>query len=197
MTWSVPREWVGDRCFILGGGPSLAGVDVSRLKGRIIAVNDAFLRRPDANVLFFADPNWLAWNHDERDDLRKFRGRHIVTRTDVSRDGLDIKCLRRDKKAALSRDPSALAGYCSGGNAINLAYLLGAAEIILLGFDMRPGHWHDRHKKPAPDLYATKFIPAIEHMSRELERDGVRVLNATAGSALTCFTMFDLGRTIP
>lgn len=188
--WSVPREWAGETCHILGGGPSLKDVDVASLRGRIIACNDAFLRRPDADVLFFADPNWLVWNHDQRDEVRKFKGRYIITRTDIRRDGLDIKCVRRDKTVPLSRDPHYLAGYCSGGNSINLAYLFGSAEIFLHGFDMKPGHWHDRHKTPDRDLYATKFIPAIEQMARELAVDGIAVWNATPGSALQCFPFF-------
>lgn len=190
--WSVPREWIGERCYILGGGPSLASVDVSSLDGRIIATNDSFLLRPDADVLYFADPMWLVWNHDERGDVVRFCGKYVITRTKIERHELDIKCLEHDMSKPLSRDPGKLCGYCSGSNAINLAYLFGVSEIVLLGFDMHGGHWHDRHKKPSKDLYATKFIPAIEKMAIELRSDGVSVLNATKNSALTCFPMISL-----
>jgi len=58
--WRVPRLWPGGECFILGGGPSLKDVDMSRLKGhRVIAVNNAFKLADWIDVMFFGDPRWL------------------------------------------------------------------------------------------------------------------------------------------
>src|SRR3972149_821520 len=57
--WEVMPDgaWRGERCFIIGGGPSLAGFDFERLRGqgRIIAVNKAYLDAPFADILFFMD----------------------------------------------------------------------------------------------------------------------------------------------
>ncbi|HCZ48509.1 MAG TPA: hypothetical protein DCZ11_05850, partial [Gammaproteobacteria bacterium] len=36
-------------------------------------------------------------------------------------------------------------GGNSGYQALNLAVLLGAERVILLGYDMHGGHWHGRH----------------------------------------------------
>lgn len=202
-TWTVPREWAGEPAFILGGGTSLDLVDVASLRGRgrVFAVNDAGLvRAPWADVLYFADAvqqKWLGWN---RDELHRFQGKYLITRMKrgVSVDkklipaGVDLKIVIWKKNLALSRDSTTVAGYCSGGNAINLATLFGCNPIYLLGFDMRRGRWHDRHKRPEKThLYRERFMPAIERMAPELTRDGVNVFNATPGSALACFPFID------
>jgi hypothetical protein len=88
----------------------------------------------------------------------------------------------------MSLDPRRVAGPDSGSNAINLAFLFGARRIVLFGFEMRPGNWHDRHRRVTPpQRYAEKFIPALEAMAVALKREDVEVINATPGSALTCF----------
>jgi len=196
MIWRVPPgEWAGRRAFILGGGASLAAFDVGRLQGQghVIAINDAGLDlAPWADILFFADgcERWFGWN---RDKLHLFKGARLVTRRRVP-DVPKLHMLKHDADAALSRDPGVLAGFCSGASAINLAFHLGASEIVLLGFDMRPGHWHDNHKlpNPLPQPYRDQFMPSLTRMSFELAQDGCRVLNATPGSALRCFPVADI-----
>jgi len=194
--WQVPREWAGEPAFILGGGASLKGFDASRLigRGRLIAVNDAGLDlAPFADVLYFADgmSRWFGWNLDR---LHLFRGRYAVTRAVdlITVEGVPIRRLWRDKGSSLSRDPTKLAGICSGSNALNLAYLFGANPIYLLGFDMGGGHWHDNHKAPARDRYQSDFIPALERMGGELIAEGVEVFNCNPASALKCFPFADL-----
>lgn len=194
--WQVPKEWAGEPAFILGGGASLKGFDASRLigRGRIIAVNDAGLDlAPFADVLYFADgmSRWFGWNLDR---LPLFRGRYVVTRAVdlVTVEGVTIRRLWRDKDSALSRDPTKLAGLCSGSNALNLAFLFGCNPVYLLGFDMGGGHWHDNHKEPARDRYQADFIPALERMGRDLAAEGVDVINCNPASALKCFPFADL-----
>src|ERR1043165_64813 len=54
--WSIPREWPGERCFILCNGESIRGQRhlIPTLQGRIIAIKEAVLLRPNADVLFVA-----------------------------------------------------------------------------------------------------------------------------------------------
>lgn len=193
MTWRVPRDWEGETCVILGGGPSLKGFDAAPFRGRfrVIGVNEAGLSMaPWADVLYWADHRWLAWNHGR---LGEHTGTYKICRHRPKIEtGFDVKVLPHSK-AALSDGPTRLSGFCSGGACINLAYLFGATRIVLLGFDMGGGQWHDRHLKPTDqNRYRTRFIPTIEKMAGPLRAAGVEVLNATPGSALTCFPMTTL-----
>lgn len=192
-TWRVPfGEWSGSAAFILGGGPSLAGFDPERLRGRgrIIATNNAGLDLCRwADLLLFADQRWHDWN---RDRLHLFEGERIVTRAALRGHPPPILHLRHDSEAALCRDGSSIAGICSGANAINLAWMLGAAPIVLLGFDMGPpGNWHDLHRlPPKPGAHRDDFIPAIERMAAALE--DWPVLNANPRSRLRAFPFANL-----
>lgn len=186
--WRVPRSWGGESAFILGGGPSLARVDVAALRGhgRVVAINDAGLvTAPWADVHYFADKKWVGWN---RGELHRFEGQYRVTRRDAKCPGVDVKVLGHDMRSALSGDPGKVAGWCGGANALNLAYLFGAAAIVLFGFDMRPGSaFSDRRPGPEKDLYRSRFIPALRMMADALRAQAVPVANATPGSALDCF----------
>lgn len=199
--WRVPAEWAGETAFILGGGESLKGFDAERLRGqgRVVAINEAGLTLcPWADVLFFADGlnRWLGWNQGR---LPLFRGGRIVTRAKVPASIAELHGLHVLKHlpapaAALSRRPEAVAGFCGGSSAINLAFLFGARRIVLLGFDMAGGNFHDRHKLPnaRPDFFRSQFIPALERMAPELAAEGCRVINATPETALDCFEKMDL-----
>jgi len=196
MTWRAPADrFVGRAAFILGGGPSLTAEDVDRIRGRgaVIAVNNAGLDlAPWADVLFFADgwPRWFGWNKDR---LHEFKGDWIVSRAAVPPSDPRLVRITHDPKIALSRRPDRVAGHCGGSSAINLAYLMGARVIVLMGFDMRGGNYHDDHKAPPlPNAHRDRFIPALEFMAPELEAEGVLVLNATPRSALRCFPTVDL-----
>lgn len=84
-------------------------------------------------------------------------------------------------------------GGNSGYQAINLAYLFGASVIVLLGFDCSPSksgeaHWFGQHgpqltRQQPFALWQAKF-PLL---ARDLEIEGVRVINASRSTALDCF----------
>lgn len=187
--WSVPKTWAGRPAFLLAGGPSLKGFDAERLGpyGHVLAINDSYLLAPWADAVFWADKTWFGWNWQE---LRALDGPLLVSWSapHVASD-LDVHVLDHREDLPLSRDPRALAGVCSGSGAINLAWLLGADPIHLLGYDMRDsGNWHDRHRRYGQEgRYENRFIPAIGRMADELHKEGARVFNLTPGSALTCF----------
>lgn len=188
--WVVPLQmWAGETVFILGGGPSLIGFDGSQLQGkRVIAINNAGLDIvPFADILFWADDRWLTWNLHRLDD---YRGPLKLTRNwcNIDHKRQDINIINYDKDRGLSHRNSIIGGWCSGSSCLNLAYLFGAKRIVLLGFDMKPGHYHDAHKiETVQTDYATKYIPAFEAMAGSLAARGVDVVNATPVSELKCF----------
>lgn len=88
-------------------------------------------------------------------------------------------------------------GNNSGYQAINLAYLWGAERIILLGFDMQHTsgkvHFfgdHPKHLANGPCFHS--IIPMFDRLAKDLEEEGVEVINATRTTALTCFKTQDL-----
>ena len=80
-----------------------------------------------------------------------------------------------------------------------MAVLLGAKQIVLLGYDMKfgPGgekHWHEDHTKSSNPAIGQieRWLAAFETLPPDLEKAGVEVVNCTPGSALTCFPMAKL-----
>lgn len=194
--WSVPREWVGERCLIICGGESVRAQEaqIKRFAGRVIAVKQAVAIRPDADVMFIAG----------KDDGRvcrtffpMFKGQYLIARGPYVGIPERTKVLKRtaDPKR-LSLEPTHLAGYDAGTSAINLAFLFGAVEIILAGFDMTGGRWLNGrfpHHLPIPpqrdhDIHMT----ALPTIAADLKAQGVRVINVSPVSAVTVFEKMDL-----
>lgn len=187
--------WPGSEVFILGGGPSIKKVDISRLEGRnVIAVNNAFKLAPWIPAMFFGDSKWY-FLHDEA--LRHFAGLKITTgQKHANKPG--ILCVNKRNKFGISRDKGTLFfNTNSGACAINLATLLGAKRIVLFGFDMRRvdgelnyhrehAHWADAKRNPFP----SHLIP-FGAIDRDLKSLHVECVNATPGSAITQFPIVD------
>jgi len=92
-------------------------------------------------------------------------------------------------------------GSNSGYQAINLAYLLGAKRIILLGYDMQrednKAHFfgsHPYHKQSGGPTNALMrdWCLKFEQLAYDLHREGVEVINATRKTALTAFKQQEL-----
>lgn len=161
---------------------------IAELPNPIIAINQAVKLRPDADVLFWADDGWLLAHEDL---VRSHRGRWRISRRPPVPPRKDIHVVERTQPSGPNQTRGlgkrGVGGQCSGGSAINLAYLFGAAEIVLWGYDMGGDHWHrDYRRETGAGLYQ-QFIRHIEAMAPALEREGVRVWNASPSSALTCF----------
>jgi hypothetical protein len=190
--WTVPREWHGERCFVLCGGESLKAQRdlVPRLAGRVIAVKEGVLLKPDADVLFFAGekPEVIA-----PPLLDRFRGTHAVVRGK----GHPIfpswvkRVWRTETHERWSTDPTTVAGFDAGTSAINLAMLFGATEIVLLGYDMRGGRWFaGEHPHPLPVIPEAHFRAHLAPLARLAEHAtalGVRIWNASPISRATMF----------
>ena len=92
-------------------------------------------------------------------------------------------------------DPGLLhTGNNSGYQAIGLAVLLGAARILLLGYDMsRTGgksHHHGDHpsglNNPTGEQLQ-RYAAAFETLPPDLDRLGIECINCSRETALTCF----------
>lgn len=191
----LPRLWEGSTVFILGGGPSLSQVDLKLLEGqRVIGVNDAYKLGPVVDAVIFNDAEWFKAH---RQGLKGFGGMKFST-NGMTRKVDGINCLY-PRLSGITLDEGCCAlNKSSGGAAMNLAVILGAAQIVLLGFDMhapdpKQPNWHNNNiavgVKGALDpktyeIYrnaiARDIVPAMKRLK-------VKVINATPGSELKCF----------
>src|SRR5262252_627330 len=196
MRYIVPKDWIGDTCVILAGGPSLQETwpKVPLNTGQrihVITINDSWRLAPNADVLYFGDGRW--WAQQQASNPRTVDG--LLGFHDVMYKGFwvtiagfgehpQIHCMWASGQRGLETNPAALrTGSNSGYAAINLAYHHGAKKIVLLGYDMkcdgRRTHWHNGPREAAP-MYApllNSFLPHFDHLVEPLEQAGVEVIN--------------------
>ena len=160
---------------ILGGGQSLTPevVDkVLRSNAFVIAINNAWLLAPDADVLFACDVKWWMANPE----AFSFRGEKFVCQDNP----------RLAHVTYLTPQPIG-AGSNSALQAAYWAADQGAHRIVLFGIDLRPEeltHWHGQHKdlkNPTANTFA-RARRAWEKFSPKCE-----VVNCSLRSALECF----------
>jgi hypothetical protein len=205
----------GQRCFILGNGPSLSRTDLGPLQNEFtFGMNRIYLHFP---VMGFPSTYYVAVNtlvvEQCAEDIRRLRMPRFVTwraRRWLSRDP-EVIFLDTDYTApeAFSRD---MAGRVFEGStvtfvALELAFYMGFQEAVLVGVDhdfstqgppnvtvISQGedrdHFHPAYFGPGfrwqlPDLEASE---RAYRLAREaFESDGRRVLDATLGGRLTVF----------
>jgi hypothetical protein len=190
---SLNRLFDQQTVFIVGGGKSLRGFDYERLSGRcVVGINQACAYIPDLSAIYWVDEDWAAKNDDtlnrhacklrfcgkrspapnfEKDD--SFRGiggsQHLKVTGDYGFDD-NVDHVR---------------GNNSGSQVINLCVNMGATRIVLLGFDMRPGHWHTDYQTSMsypPDVYYG-FLESIQSMHEALN-GRVELINCSMDSAI-------------
>jgi hypothetical protein len=203
--WTPEPIFAGETVFILAGGPSLRDVDFNRLRGRkVITVNSSLDRALSAGlddgVLFFTDHPWFT---PRKEKIAKWRG-PVVTFSSGAKAEMPQKVRRIQGEWRESQKhafppvggPTIRKGRNSGHSAIGLAIALGAARVILLGFDMRVvegrSHHHDEYVQENAEVYSALFLRAFKDWNKEALAFGVTILNATPGSALTEFPFIDL-----
>jgi hypothetical protein len=195
-TWRIPREWPGERCFIICGGESIRQQrkQIARLKGRVIVVKEGVLLRPDADVLFVVAEPWAVLPL-----LPKFKGKYVVMRRGKERSEIPdyVKRVTRTKDHEHLCDlPDHVCGFDSGTSAINVAYHFGATEIVLLGYDMTGGRWFcDRsgngewpHPMPRiPEEHFHRHMKPLRKLAADARAKGIRIVNCSPISRVDAF----------
>lgn len=182
--WNPPKMFAGEVVCIIGGGPSLKTFDISITKGqRCIAVNNSYKIAPWADILHFADAEWWRWHQERVTD--KFKGIVTTATSDVQTVNAPfVKRFWRNRNE-FSMDPTRLHGWDGGTQAVNMAFHLGAAKIVLFGIDMQPApdgstQWHNEHRRETRvQNYRTKFAPCLAESIRVLAGLGIPVVRAT------------------
>ncbi len=186
---SVPKTFPGSTIVCIASGPSLTLADVEACRGRatVVAVNDASRLAPWADCVYACDRRW--WEaHPETQALAglKYGLRAVPSRPDV-------QILQQGSDRGISLDPSVIhTGKNSGYQAVNVAVHLGAARILLLGYDMQPGPKGRMHFFGADpwnrhlDTPFVLFRALFETLVEPLKAAGIAIVNCTRETALTC-----------
>lgn len=191
-SYFVPtREWEGQTCFILCGGPSASLHDLQKLRGhKLIVINSSFYAAPWADFLVFSDTRW--WDANVK-KIAKFQGR-IICASSLARHPRLLR-MKRKLPPGLSRDPSYLTiKYTTLVTAQNFAVHIGVKKIVLIGADGKNGgadgkqtHHHTDHPhlwKQMPGSFE-KQRRDLGPAAKDLIKLGVECVNASPGSALS------------
>lgn len=215
----IDRLWEGETAICIGGGPSLTQEDLELTRrSRVIAINDAYLIAPWADICYFADAQWWKWHTDgikkswpwasftaeqQRESFKTFAGQKVtIDATGRMIPAPEVFMLHNDSMdrqdtGGLSERPNALrTGSNSGYQSVNLAVLAGAKRILLLGYDMKFSggrtHSHNGHPtKGAEDSY-TRWAKNFDSMRPHLHKLGVEVINCSPDSVITAFKRGDI-----
>lgn len=171
---------------IIGSGESLTDTDVNHVRGKaeVIVINDNYKKAPWADILYYCDNQWFNWH---KAGVREFRGIKATLN-----DGEADWVFKQGEETGLSICPHTLnTGKNSGYQAINLALLLGAENIYLLGYDMKrtneKKHWFGDYPVSGFDLFddmikCFKTIPEANY-----KHFGATIWNCTRDTALDMF----------
>lgn len=185
---SVPKLWPGETVVVFGGGPSLTreDVDYCRGKARAIAIKEAWQLAPWADAMYGCDAKF--WRY--YGGVPSFDGLKFALEPQQKWPGVQV--LRNLGAEGLSLDPTGLThGNNSGYQAIGLAVHLGAARIVLLGFDMWQDehgqqNWFGKHPNHVDSPYAV-FLHRFTTIVEPLKAAGVEVINCSRRTMLKAF----------
>lgn len=190
--WVPIAKWEGRDVFVIGGGDSLRGFDWKRLKNECtVGCNMAFtLGVETCKICIFGDFKWF---REYENRLQGYKGILFTNASQLQRTRCNWLWTLPRKAKGLS---TKILGWNTntGAAAINLALILGAKRVFLLGFDMhlskdgRP-NWHNGGlDKPSEGTLKT-FIDGFKKIALDLEKvfPGRKIINVTDDSSLNCF----------
>jgi hypothetical protein len=147
---------------------------------------------PDADHLYACDKTW--WQKHIEAVKRTFKGKLYTQyrnpkEAEFAREN-GIEALEGAHSSGLGKKVLHY-GSNSGYQAINLAYLMGATDINLLGYDMGQtggkNHWFGNHPNGLTNGNYESFIPRFDSLAADLVKEGVRVTNYTRVTKLNQF----------
>lgn len=198
-------SWKGRRCFVLAGGPSLTNFDFSLLENELTIGINRIYESLDCTILFAMDGRFYNWILEgkygkiAKTKFVNFNGMKIWL--DLSNLPINnVFYIRSSGRKGLSWNLAN--GLCHGNNsgygALNLALVLGANPIYLLGYDMKfkngKGHYHDGHPIPFVESMMNSFRNSFNQkiVHEELALNKRKVINLNRDSNLKCFEFGDL-----
>lgn len=190
--WTPEKVWNDQDVFVIGGGNSLERFDWKLLRNEnTIGCNDAFRHGKEiCKICIFGDSKWFKTFERE---LSRYKGTVFTNCSQLQKTKLPWLWTMTRRGSGLYKN--ALGWNSNTGTAaVNLALLLGAKRIFLLGFDMHlskdaKSNWHqNRLDKPNESIYS-KFLKGFEKLAVDLKKKfpDVQVINVTDNSSLELF----------
>lgn len=182
---------------VLAGGWSVRGLDLARLPGIVIAVNDAGVRAPRVDHIVSMDRLWTEHRWAELGRLRRPTWLRRACLPNIPDRPDWLRRYECDwQSTTLSTDAGVLNGTNSGLVALNLAFQMLPSRVVLFGFDMGRSpkgepYWYPPYPwRPNGGTsngryaeWARQFDPA----ALAFKGAGVEVLNASPASRIPAF----------
>lgn len=174
----------------IASGPSLTEAQVSLIpdSANVICVNDNYRMYPKCSHLFAADGKWWREYYDDvistvSSDCRL----HTTYKTTPRWDR--VEQWKTHQSEAQIGSQGLFHGGSSGIMAIELARVLGASKIILLGYDCQitdnKTHWFGDHPKHFSNAGAIRRWPnEFETLDNAYKRLGIDLVNCSLNTAL-------------
>jgi hypothetical protein len=157
--WKITREWEGQTVAILGAGPDMTAELAESASGyKTIAVNRAVKFAPWADMFVALDPHHPFW--DDKDTFPGIKVCGVECDYDARYAGMLYESVRISPSHTIQIRNNALA-------AIRIAERMGAARIILLGFD--PSRYEEIHAHTG--FYG--LVQGLEQIIAELTAKGI------------------------
>ena len=209
------NQFKGRRCFIIGGGPSVQGLDFSLIENDVtIGINKAFMYYPKCTINYAMDMSWYTFLTTPTKDPDQLRAQEAWKaykgyKTWVSLSafkttppkGIQVIKKIKEQNLSLNLEHGIFGGNNSGWGAINIALALGCNPVYLLGYDMKMSnnktHWHEGYAKTRPqglDRRLEKFGNMIAKFADVISEMGFQVINLNPDSGLTCFPKMEFNK---
>ena len=177
----------GKRLFILASGPSMASLDLTPLRRRIVmGLNRSFLAYPDTHYHCAMDGRLF----DEYEDLLR-KTRYLFTLEDRPF-GIPLRLLGSEG-FSLDAEEGVYSGYTISYLALQIAVYMGFQQIFYVGLDLknRAGNTHFFGQDWRSLNHDKTEFPRMKRMltqaSEVLAGRDIEIFNCSAESALECF----------
>jgi hypothetical protein len=135
---------------VIAGGHAAGGLDLTRLPGIVIAVNDAAIYAPRIDIIVSMDRLWAEGRFAKVSQFGKplWLRRRTLMNIEFKEHACVVAFENDHRATRLSDTPGILDGGHSGMCAINLAYHMRPQRLFLVGFDSGVGPRGERHWFP-------------------------------------------------
>lgn len=190
-------SWNDQDLYIIGGGTSLKGYDMSGLheKGRVLGIN----RAPDlvpCHACFSIDQIFIR-EYAKQAEAWAASGMEVVFAPGPSwfdageKRVPGVRYIRRVQGTGIHAGVgTVINGLNSGYSGLCYGILKGATRIFLLGFDMKGGndHWHGGYewKAQRTAIYFPRWADLFHNIRRECP-EGVEIFNCNPLSGINAF----------